>query len=504
MPEAYDKLRAHLRDAATLASIAALLGWDQETYLPPRGVAARSDQQAAIASLVHTRSASNERGDLIAACENDQEVMADEDLAANVRLARRDYDRARRLPDELVVALARDGALAQEAWKHARARSDFESFRPQLENMITLSQRKADCLSDAETAERYDALLDGYEPDTKAADIERLFAPLKTELTELLDDIRSNGKSPSATPLHVRIPPRRQHKLGEAVVEALGFDLNAGRLDTTTHPFCSGMAPGDTRLTTRYRDEHFTDALYSTMHECGHGLYEQGLLKQDRFGEPVAEAVSLGVHESQSRLWENFVGRSQAFWKWALPLANRKTKGRLRGFKPKDLFRAVNRAEPSLVRVEADEATYNQHVMVRFEIERALIAGDLKVADVPGVWNESYERYLGVKVPDDARGCLQDVHWSFGLVGYFPTYTLGNIYAAQLWDAVRADIPDLEQGFAKGEFGVLLSWMRERIHVHGRRYPAPELIHRATGQPLDAKPLLRHLRERLSASHGLS
>jgi carboxypeptidase Taq len=289
----------------------------------------------------------------------------------------------------------------------------------------------------------------------------------------------------------------------------LGFDLSAGRLDVTTHPFCSGFAPGDTRLTTRYRDEKFTDALYGTMHEAGHGLYEQGLPKSAQgkkpayFGQPLGEAISLGIHESQSRMWENFVGRSKPFWKWAHPLIVKNLSKKFDKWGAKDFYAATNTVNPSFIRVEADEGTYNMHVMIRFEIERALLNGQMSVKDVPAEWNKRYKDYLGVKVPDDRRGCLQDVHWSFGLIGYFPTYTLGNLYAAQLWETINEAIPDLNKQIAKGKFLELKTWLNENIHRHGRRYMAADLCKKVTGKELSADPLMRHLTEKAEAVYGI-
>lgn len=494
MPTAYEKLAAYARKSAHLKSVGALVGWDQETYMPPAAAEARSDQMALLAELGHARATSPELGELIGQAE--AEVKGDEELAANVREFRRDYDKATRLPGDLVAELAKVGSEAQEVWKKARAASDFAMFAPWLERMVALTRKKAECLGHPSDGELYDALLDEYEPGATARDIAAVFTPLAKSLADLLAELRT-GRDPDDSVLGLFIPAEKQHAFGQFVIRQLGFDLDAGRLDTTTHPFCSGMAPGDTRLTTRYRDERFTDALYGTMHECGHGLYEQGLRKATRFGEPLADDCGLGIHESQSRMWENMVGRSLAFWQWALPHARQMLTGELSGKSPQDLYRAVNTAKPSFIRVEADEATYNAHVMIRFEIERALFAGELTVADVPGVWNRKYREYLGVEVPDDRRGCLQDVHWSFGLIGYFPTYTLGNLYAAQFWEAIGREIPDRDEQIARGEFGAILDWNRRNIHQHGRRYRAAELCERATGRPLSAEPLLNYLAGKL-------
>lgn len=510
MAAAYTELCDHMRQIGHLASITRLAGWDQETYMPERGGAARSDQQAILAGLVHERRTHPHIGELIAACESDAGLMADSATAANVREMRRDYDKATKLPKDLVAELAKVGSQAQEAWKKAREKSDFKAFLPWLEQMISLTRRKAECLSKPGAAEAYDALIDLYEPDTTAAQIESTFTPLRAELTTLIQEVRASKVKVNTKCLQAKIPAEAQHKFGLAVLEAMGFDLKAGRLDTTTHPFCEGLSPGDTRLTTRYRDEKFTDALYGTMHEGGHGIYEQGLPKLDKdgnvsrlYGTPLTDSISLGIHESQSRMWENFVGRSKPFIKWALPKSKKYFGKALAKWDVKDLYAAVNTTQPSLIRVEADEGTYNLHVMVRFELERALIGGSMKVKDLPGEWNKRYEEYLGIDVPDDKRGCLQDVHWSFGLFGYFPTYTLGNLYAAQFWEKINQDIPDLAKDIGKGKMHELKVWLNEKIHVHGRRYAAGELCQKITGKPLSAEPLLRHLRKKAEQVYGI-
>jgi len=498
---AYRELRAALREAATLNSVEGLLGWDQETYMPPGAIEARSDQHALIARLVHERRTDPRIGELIDAAGDDPEADSDEDRA-NLKLMRRDFDRASKLPSELVSELAQTTSRAQDAWKRAREASDFAAFAPWLEKVIGLSRRKAECYGFAEGGELYDAMLEDYEPGASAAEIESIFTPLQAQLSGLIARLMDVGTPPDDAPTRVPVPEAAQHRFGLFVLKSIGFDLERGRLDTTTHPFCSGFAPGDTRLTTRYRESRFTDARYGTMHEAGHGLYEQGLDKENRFGEPLGESVSLGIHESQSRMWENFVGRSHAFWRWAMPHA-KDMLGDLGGADVDAMHRAVNKTEPSYIRVEADEATYNLHVMLRFDIERAMFRGDLSVADLPGAWNERFENLFGIEVPNDTRGCLQDVHWSFGLYGYFPTYCLGNLYAAQLWEAIARDLGDPDERIAEGDFAPLLGWLREKIHAPGRRYTAGELCERATGSPLSAEPLLRHLTGRFEAVYGL-
>lgn len=500
---AYIELCNMRKRAATLGSVHRLLNWDQETYMPHGGGPGRSDQQALMAELAHKSATDPRQGELISVCEGDSVLMQDAVAAANIREMRRDFDLATRLPSELVAELAKVGSQSQEVWKQAREKNNFKMFAPWLDKMMTLTRRKAECYGVPEGGELYDALLDEYEPGATSREIEAIFTPLRARLSGLITEIAKSKKKVSTKILTSKIPAEKQHAFGMFVLGEMGFDLNTGRLDVTTHPFCEGLAPGDTRLTTRYRDEKFTDALYGTMHEMGHGLYEQGLPKDDHFGEPISESISLGIHESQSRMWENFVGRSRAFWTWALPKARKTLGGALAKATVDQLHAAVNTATPSYIRVEADEATYNLHVMLRFEIERKLISGDLKIKDVPGVWNENFQRLFGIKVPDDRRGCLQDVHWSFGLIGYFPTYTLGNLYAAQFWEKINKDIKGLDGQIAKGQFAPLKRWLNKNIHAHGKRYRAGELCEKITGKPLSADPLMRHLEGKLRPIYGL-
>ncbi len=502
--QAYQELIALSKKASTLTSISYLLGWDQETYMPDAGAKARAEQSSLMAEFIHDAQTAPRIGELIAMCEQDAELVSDQDTitAANIREFRRDYDLATKLPKELVAELAMVGSEAQHIWKEARQKSDFTLFLPSLEKMVQLSRSKAECYGWADDGEIYDALINEYEPATTSSQIQAIFAPLRDELSSFIKQVQADGTPPDTSILDASIPPDAQHRFGLFVINQLGFDLSAGRLDTTTHPFCEGLAPGDTRMTTRYHEERFTDALYGTMHECGHGLYEQGLPKE-HFGQPISESISLGIHESQSRMWENLVGRSEAFWTWALPHAQKILGGALKNTDVKTLTNAVNTVSPSFIRVEADESTYNLHIMIRFGIERALISGELACADMPGVWNQQYQELLGVQVPDDRRGCLQDVHWSFGLFGYFPTYCLGNLYASQLWETINQQIPALNDQMATGDFSSLKQWLNQNIHAHGKRYHAGELCEKLTGQSLSSAPLLRHLRSRIAPVYGL-
>jgi carboxypeptidase Taq len=512
---AFAELSAIRAKAATLSSIAQLLGWDQETYMPPGGSAIRAEQASMLAELTHKASTDPRLGELITACEADRSVTSDPRAAAALREIRRDYDLATRLPSDLVAELARVGSEAQQVWKAAREKSDFAMFAPYLEKMFALTRRRAECLLPAlpKGSELYDALLDEYEPGISAAEVDATFKPLRERLAALIARVASCGKKVDDSILHLRIDPAKQHAFGMFVLEAIGFDLNAGRLDTTSHPFCQGLGPGDTRLTTRYRDQHFSDALYSTLHEAGHGIYDQGLPKSGKlrvagadvplWGSPLSDAISLGIHESQSRMWENLVGRSREFWEWALPHANRFFDNALKGATPDTMFNAVNTTVPSFIRVESDEGTYNLHIMLRFEMERALLRGDIKVADVPHEWNKRFKNYLGLDVPDDRRGCLQDVHWSFGLIGYFPTYTLGNLYSCQFWETIREQIPNLGARIAKGDFSALKTWLNTNIHAPGKQHRAADLCKLVTGKPLSADPLMRHLESKAKAVYGV-
>jgi len=503
MSSAYAELLQTLRGVATLTSVASLLGWDQETMMPPRAGGVRAEELALISKLAHERATAPRTGELLAECEADGEVMSDAAAAANLREIRRDYERATKLPSELVAEFQETASRAVEAWKGARGESDFAAFEPWLRRLVTLCHRKAECYGAPEGGELYDALLDEYEPEMTGEQIEEIFAPLREELTPLIAETTSSPYQPSRAVREQRFPIRKQKELNAYVLERVGFDLEAGRMDVSVHPFSAGIAPGDTRITTRYREDDFPEALGSTMHEAGHALYEQGLPRAEHWGQPLGESVGLGIHESQSRLWENHVGRSRPYWEWLLPQARRVLGSQLDSVSVDDLYQSVNIVRPDLIRVESDEATYSLHIMLRFDLERAMLRGDLDPADLPGAWNERIAADLGLEVPDDSRGCLQDIHWSMGAIGYFPTYTLGSLYAAQVWEALCAEIPDLDEQMSRGEFGAVLTWLREKVHRHGRRYPAAELCAKLTGAPLSHEPLMRHLREKLDSIYRL-
>ena len=503
MSDRYDALRQHLRELAALNSVLNLLGWDQETMMPPKAAAARADELSLLSRLAHERAMADELGDLLNECEEDPALTGDPVIAANLREIRLDYERACKLPPSLVAEFSKTTSHALEAWKAARSDSDFATFRPWLEKILDLCRRKADCLGFPAGGELYDALLDEFEPRMTAAVVESIFRPLREVLVPLIDEI-SGEPAPDDGPNRVEVGIEIQQAFNRDVLEHLGFDLSAGRLDVSTHPFSSGVAPDDTRITSRYTSDGFAEALSSTMHEAGHGLYEQGLPKRKHWGEPLSEALGLGIHESQSRLWENQVGRSREFWQWLQPRLAAATGDAFAAYDAGALYHAANIVRPNLIRVESDEATYNLHIMLRFDLERAMLTGDLAPADLPGAWNERIKKDLGLEVPDAARGCLQDIHWSMGSIGYFPTYTLGTLYSAQFWNAILVDLPELPGSISRGEFAVLLGWLREKIHRRGRQLPAEALCLELTGKALDHRPFVDYLRAKLGDIYGLA
>jgi carboxypeptidase Taq len=499
---AYQELIRRTREEALLASCAELLGWDEETYMPRGGVSNRANQMALLAGLLHDKSTEPRIGELLHELEGSPLVHDPESPAAvNVREIRRVYDRRTRLPRLLVEELARTTSLAQQEWVVARQNADFARLRPWLDKIVALKRSEAEAFGYEDVA--YDALLDEYEPGARSRRIARLFEALRRDLVPLVAALAGAPRRPDAAVLRRAYPTDRQRALGEAVAAAVGFDFQRGRLDTTTHPFFSTIGPGDCRITTRFHPYNFSDGFFGILHEVGHGLYEQGL-DPEHHGTPMGEAVSLAVHESQSRLWENTVGRGRPFWEHFFPLARRFFPEALADVTLDRFHFAVNHVEPSPLRVQADEVTYNLHILVRFELERALVSGDLKAAELPGAWNEAYRRELGVTPADDAEGCLQDGHWSSGLIGYFPTYTLGNLFAAQLYVRAGADLGDLDGQLGRGEFGGLLGWLRRNVYRHGSRYPANRLIELVTGAPPDHRPLVQALRHKYGALYGVS
>jgi carboxypeptidase Taq len=497
----FDELCTLAREAALIESVEEALGWDERTYMPPAAGEYRAEQMTFISGLAHQKRTDPRIGDLLNELSNsDLMKESHSDAATTIRELKRGYDKQIKLPQSLVEELTRASVLGQQAWVKARENNDFPAFAPHAEKLFHLKRQEAQCLGYEH--DLYDALLDDYEPDAKTADVAQVLAQLRTELVPLVQAIMQSGRKAPMETLQRDYPAAAQEAFGKAAAAAIGFDFTRGRLDVTDHPFCSGIGPHDCRITTRYDERFFNSAFFGILHEAGHGIYDQGL-RADQFGLPPGTYVSLGIHESQSRMWENLVGRSRSFWQHFFPQLRAAFPSAVGDVKLDEFFWAINHVEPSLIRVEADEATYNLHIIVRFELEQALLKQELAVGDLPAAWREKYQQYLGIEPITDADGCLQDIHWSAALIGYFPTYSLGNLYASQFFEQADRDLGGLSAMFARGEFQPLKAWLNEKIHRRGECYTAAELVQLVTGQPLSPAPLLRHLRSKLGPLYGL-
>lgn len=499
MSSAYRALLERLREVHSLEKSSELLEWDQQVCMPRGGGAARMDQYGALKGAAHARFAGDEVGRLIDAAAREVPADGDSDETALVRWARREWGRKRQLPAELVSDLARQTSLAQEVWVEARTRKDFSVFRPALEKMVQLKRRMAEALGPR--ADLYDAWLEEFEPGLSTAETARILGDMKAGLVPLVKAVSAKASAVSGAVLQGRFDVARQRTLSEEIARAMGFDFERGRLDTAAHPFSMSCSPDDVRLTTRYSEDQVLGSFFGTMHETGHGLYEQNVGDSLK-GTPLCGGATMAMHESQSRLWENIVGRSPGFWKRWLPRFQ-ELFPQTAGVALQDFVRAVNRSESSFIRVEADELTYSLHILLRFELERDLLAGRVQAAELPRVWNERMEESLGIVPPDDACGVLQDVHWAAGLFGYFPTYALGNVISVQLWEAALSAVPDIPRDIEQGRMAPLLGWLRENVHRHGRKFTAPELVRRATGRPIEAAPYLRYLRRKYGELYRL-
>jgi carboxypeptidase Taq len=499
--EVYEQLVRHARETALLVSTEAVLGWDEQTLMPPAAANYRAEQITLLAGLAHERRTDPRFGEWLAQLEN-SELATDRysQSGATIRELKRQYDKRVNLPQTLVKELARTSVLAQQAWVTARKNNDFPSFKPLLEKMFALKREQAD--AQGHTGCRYDALLDDFEPGEITSRVAVVLDTLRERLVPLIAAIGASGRSPNTEILERHYPLVAQQQFGKFAAEKIGFDFERGRLDVTPHPFTSGLGPHDCRITTRYDEHFFSTAFFAILHEAGHGIYEQGL-EPESFGLPPGETLSLGIHESQSRMWEIQVGRSRAFWEYFFSRGQAAFPAALGGEKLDDFYRAIHDVRPTLIRVEADEATYNLHILIRFELERAIIDDELRVTDLPGAWNEKYRQFLGITPPNDADGVLQDIHWSSGLIGYFATYSLGNMYAAQLFAQADRDLGGLAAQFARGEFIPLRDWLRREIHQHGACYTAAQLIERVTGSALSPEPMISQLHRKLDPIYGL-
>ncbi len=504
MSQRLEALKLRMAELADLRHAATLADWDQQTQMPRGGGEARAESMATLERLAHELFIDDETGRALddAAAEIDGSDP-DGDDARLVRLIRRQYGKARRVPAELAADLARAASAGQEVWVRAREDADFAAFAPALERNIELARNYVEChLPCGEYECAYDVVLDDYEPEMKTSTVGTLFAELTGQLVPMLDRLRNEGTEPDDTILHVTVPVERQRELVAQTIALMGFDRETWRMDDAVHPFATRIGRGDVRVTTRWDERYFPAGLYGAMHEVGHGLYEAGIPPR-LSRSPLGTTISLGVHESQSRLWENMVGRGRAFCTALAPLISQRLGGELAGLDPDALHRAVNRVTPSLIRVEADEVTYGLHIALRFELEQRLIDGTLPVRDLPEAWNARFAELLGIEVPDDAHGVLQDVHWAGGLIGYFPTYSLGNLIAGQLWAQAHADIPDLDDRLAAGELGPLREWLAEHVHRYGAKFTTTELLQRAGGGEMSVAPYISYLKDKLGRVYQL-
>ena len=499
--ERFSAACGHARRAAALAGVESLLGWDERTGMPAAAGPHRAEQAAAMAAVVHRLRTDPAQGERLAAlAEGELARSGSPEERATIRLLHRDFAKQARLPPRLVEELAGTAVEAQQAWARAREDSSWGELEPWLERMFRLKREQAAC--QRPDLDPYDALLDDYEPGGRHRAVAERFARLRAQLVPLVQACGASRVRPDDALLLRRYPVAAQRDFVRAVAAGIGFDFDRGRLDTTDHPFCSTLGPDDVRITTRW-DEHFLPtALHGVLHEAGHGLYEQGL-PREWYGLPPGEAASLGIHESQSRLWENLVGRSVPFWEWCFPLARRHFPDALADADARAVQAALSVVRPSFIRVEADEVTYNLHVMLRFDLERAVIHGELAVADLPGAWNDRFAGDFGIRPSRDAEGVLQDIHWSAGLIGYFPTYTLGTMHAAQLMAEAERRLPGLEADMRAGRFSPLLDWLRSAVHARGRLLESDELVEEATGHAASERWLVESLRARYGPVHGL-
>jgi carboxypeptidase Taq len=500
MEEKLKQLKALLAELSALNSATAVLGWDMQVNMPPGGFEGRGKQLAVLETLSHQKMTSDEMGRLLEDLKAESASLdPDSDEARLIKVTARHYDKQTRVPASMVAAMAEATSTGHEIWQRARANNDFAAFQPQLEKIVDLVRQYAALFAPYDHP--YDALLDDYEPGMKTAEVQSIFGTLRGEQVALIREIAAQPQVDNSFLLQT-FPEQAQWDFGVEVMTHIGYDWNRGRQDRSAHPFTTSFGTGDVRVTTRIVPNLSMSALMSSMHEAGHAMYEQGLGR--RFEDtPLGNAASMAVHESQSRMWENLVGRSLPFWKHFFPRMRQYFPQQLANVDLENFYRAINRVEPSFIRVEADEATYNLHIMLRMEIEIALLEGSLAVRDLPEVWNTRMQEYLGITPPTDTLGVLQDVHWSGGMFGYFPTYALGNLVSVQLWEKIREAIPDLDRQIENGNFENLLEWLRVNVHAHAAKYEPQELVQMATGERINPRPYLRYLRGKYSQVYRL-
>ena len=494
---AWDQLMARSRELTDLASAAKILEWDQAVMMPPKGAPARARSVATISGIAHEHLTDPQVGDWLDTLADDDSL--DDDQRAMLRIFRREFDKATKVPPDLVRAIAEVSGLAYAAWTEARPSSDFSILKPHLEKMVELKKEQADALGWED--ERYDALLDDFEPEMKTSEVVALFDELTSGLKPLAEKILDAAGEPPDF-ISAELDGDKQKAFSDWLVTQLNFDLKRGRLDLSPHPFTIPVGAGDVRQTTRTEKGDPLAAIFATVHETGHALYEQGL-PEEWSDTPLGSVPSLGMHESQSRLWENQVGRSRPFCDFLLPNLKERFEKELGPLDPDEFYRGANHVRRSLIRVQADEVTYNLHVVMRFEIERKMFRDEITVDDLPEVWDEAMERYLGIRPPDISDGVLQDMHWSIGALGYFPTYSIGTMYAASIFKKAQEELGDLSEEIRSGDTSRLLGWLQEKVYSQGYRYPAKELQEKVTGRPLSAQPFIEYIDEKYSELYGL-
>lgn len=501
----YAKLFEISKQSSLLHSVQSLVEWDHETYMPIDAIEHRSMQLELLANLTHKHKTSKQFSRALdALIDIDTGKIKDEKLSAPQQAAlrewRRDFIKAVKLPSSFVKRFAKTVSIASHVWKTARQHNDFRSFAPHLEKVVSLSRKKADILGFEDHP--YDALLDLYEPDVKTSELTALFEKLKEPLKELLRAIMSKPQFQESF-LYRDCPKGKQLEFCNKILHAMGFEETNARLDQSAHPFCTGLHPLDTRMTTTIHPDNIFQAISSTMHEGGHGLYNKGL-PAEHYGSPLCEPISLGIDESQSRFWETIIGQSDALWQHFFPLLQRDFPDQFGSIDFQDFYQAINAVKPNLIRIEADEVTYNMHIIIRFEIEKGLMEGTLQVKDLPYTWNEKMREYLGIVPEYDGAGCLQDIHWSLGYIGYFPTYTLGNLYAAQFFGAFVKAHPHWKEKLAKGNLSFIREWLQTHIHTFGRQYTSAELCTKLTGRPLSEQPFVDYLNGKYKSLYQIS
>jgi len=494
----YEAYKERLVKIADIGYSTAILSWDQETYMPEKGAGFRAQQMATLSGIIHEQFTDKELGKILKKL-NDNPKKLTEKQRRNITQTLKDYKKQKKYTREFVELLSKTTSECFQSWQKARQDNSFKSYAPHLTKMISLKRKEADLLGYKKHP--YDALLDQYEPGARVADLDILFKDVRSQLVDFVKKI-ANAKQNEDAFMYLHYPKDKQWDFGIDLLKQMGYDFGAGRQDISAHPFTTSFSPKDVRVTTRISEDNLKSMIWSCIHEGGHGLYEQGL-PDSEYGLPSGEAISLGIHESQSRLWENMVGRGLPYWKANMKTLHKYFPENLHQIGPEHFYKAANIVTPSLIRTEADELTYHFHILIRYEIEKALMEGKLKVKDLPEYWNARYEEYLGVKVPSDAQGVLQDIHWSHGSIGYFPTYSLGSFYAAQFYATAKKEIKSLEQKIENGNMQPLLEWLREKIHRHGKYYSAEELCKKVTGEKLNFKHFMDYATHKYSAIYSL-